>query len=147
MSFSSPGNKKKIQVNWNKCIRFCLKLKLRQHRGVNEFKDVNRLPAIERLCVATKVFIYWKGSLSFYVNELFFPTRNTSKTISHMASEIHMRKTNLGQKSILVFEPSGWNNLSNNLKILNTTTSFSHLVYRIWMEYNFNHNFYYYCYY
>ena len=36
-----------------------------------------------------------------------------------MASEITLRKSNLCQKNI-------WNKLSNDLKILNTATSFTH---------------------
>ena len=41
---------------------------------------------------------------------------------------------NIGQKSISFIGPSIWNKLSNNLKVLNTTTSFTH-------NYNLNHNF------
>ena len=33
---------------------------------------------------------------------------------------------NIGQKSISFIGPSIWNKLSNNLKVLNTTTSFTH---------------------
>ena len=43
-----------------------------------------------------------------------------------MALEIPLRKSNLGQKSISLMGPSIWNNLSNDLKILNTATSFTH---------------------
>ena len=43
-----------------------------------------------------------------------------------MASEIHLRKSNLDQKSISFMGSSIWNKSSNDLKILNTATSFTH---------------------
>ena len=43
-----------------------------------------------------------------------------------MALEIPLRESNLGQKSILFIGTSISNKLINNLKILNTTTSFPH---------------------
>ena len=42
-----------------------------------------------------------------------------------MALDIPLRKTNLGQKNILFIRPSIRNKLSNDLKTLNTTTSFT----------------------
>ena len=44
-----------------------------------------------------------------------------------MALEIPLRKSNLGQKSISFMGPSVWNKLSNDLKVLNTVTSFTQL--------------------
>ena len=73
----------------------------------------------------TKGFKYWKGISPFYAYELFFHSRNIYKTTSHMALEIPLRKSNLGQKSISFMRPFIWNKLSNYLKILNTTTSFT----------------------
>ena len=43
-----------------------------------------------------------------------------------MALEIPLRKSSLVQKSIPFMGLSIWNKLSNDLKILNTTTSFTH---------------------
>ena len=43
-----------------------------------------------------------------------------------MPLEIPLRKNNLGQKSISFMAISTWNKLRNNLKILNTATSFTH---------------------
>ena len=40
--------RKKVQVTQRKCIRFCLKLKSRQHIGDKEFKKINRLPKREK---------------------------------------------------------------------------------------------------
>ena len=42
-----------------------------------------------------------------------------------MALEIPLKKSNLGQ-NIQFIGPSVWNELSNNLKVLNTATSFTH---------------------
>ena len=46
-----------------------------------EFKKVNWLPTKERVeqRVATKAFEYWKGTSSFYANEIFLPSRYTYK--------------------------------------------------------------------
>ena len=117
----------KLQVTKNKCIPFCLKLNSRQHIGAKEFKKINLLPIKERVekCIATKVFSYWKRTFPLYVNELFVLSRNTYNTRSHMALEISLKKSNLGQKSISFIGSSFWNKLSNNLKALNTTTSFT----------------------
>ena len=94
--------RKKIQFTRNKCIRFCLKRNSRHHIGTKEFKEINWLQTKERTeqRVATKMFKYWKGTSPFYVNKVFVPSRNTYKTKSHMALEIPLRKSNLGQKSI-----------------------------------------------
>ena len=43
-----------------------------------------------------------------------------------MVLEIPLRKNNLGQKSLLYMGPYISNKLSNDLKILNTATSFTH---------------------
>ena len=49
---------KKIQICQNKCIRFCLKLKNRDHVGVKEFHEINWLPTKERFeqCVCATIF-------------------------------------------------------------------------------------------
>ena len=117
----------KLMVTENKCIRFCLKLNSRQHKGAKEFKEINWLSTEERVeqRIATKVFNYWKGTSPLFVNELFVPSRNTYNTRSHMTLKIPLKKSNLGQKSILFIGSFIWNKLSNNLKVLNTTTSFT----------------------
>ena len=118
----------RLQVTQNKCIRFCLKLNSRQHVGAKEFKKINWLPTKERVeqRIATKIFNHWKGTSPLYVNELFVPSRNTYNTRSHMTLEIPLKKSNLGRNSISFIGPSVWNKLSNNLKVLDTTTSFTH---------------------
>ena len=110
--------RKKTQVTQNKCIRFCS----RHHTRAKEFQEKNWLPPKERVeqCVATNAFNYWKGTSPFHVNKLFVLSRNMYKTRSHMALEIPLRKSNLGQKSISLMGISIWNKLSNDLKILDT---------------------------
>ena len=118
----------KLQVTQNKFFHFYLKLNSRQHIGAKELKKINWLQSKERVeqSTATEVFSYWKGTSPLYVNELFVPSRNMYNTRSHMALEIPLKKSNLGQKSISFIGPSIWNKLCNNLKVLNTTTSFTH---------------------
>ena len=91
----------KLQVTQNKCIPFCLKLNSRQHIAAKEFKKINWLPAKERVeqRIATKAFNYWKGT----------------SPRSHMALEIPLKNSNLGQNSISFIGSSIWNKLSNNL--------------------------------
>ena len=117
---------KKIQVTQNKCIRFCLKLNPRHHTVAKEFKGMNWLPTKEIVeqRIATNVFKYWKRTSPFYVNEMFIPSRNIYETRSHMALEIPLRNSNLGQKSISFLGLSIRNKWSNDLKDLDTAISF-----------------------
>ena len=73
---------------------------MRHHARARELKEINWLPKKEGVKQhdATKVFKYWKNS-PFYVNEPFVPSRNICKTRSHMALEILLRKSNLGQRA------------------------------------------------
>ena len=59
-----------MQFTQHKYIRFCLKLNSTHHIGTNEFKEINLLPAKERVeqHVTTNVFKYQEGALPFYVN-------------------------------------------------------------------------------
>ena len=120
--------KKRLQTTQNKCIRFCLNLDSRQHLGPEEFRKINWLPTKERVeqRIVTSVFKYWKGNAPAYVNEIFIPSPNTYNTRLQMALDIPLRKTNLGQKNLSFLGPSLWNKLSTNLKLVNTTSSFTH---------------------
>ena len=97
---------------------------LRHHISVIVSKEINWLRTKERIeqRVAMKVFKYWKGTSPFYVYQVFVPSRSACKTRSHMALEIPLRKSKLGQKTILFSGQSIWNKLNNDLKILNTGT-------------------------
>ena len=120
--------KKKIQVTQNKCICFYIKLNSTHHMGAKEFKQINWSPTKEKVeqRVHANIFKYWKGTLPFCVNVLFFRSRNIYKTRSHMAFEMPLRRSNLVQKSVSFMGPSIWNKLSNDLNISNTATSFTH---------------------
>ena len=67
--------RKKILVNQNKYICFCLELSSREHIGAKEFQEVNWLRTKERVeqHVATNVFKYWKETSPFFLNELLTP--------------------------------------------------------------------------
>ena len=62
--------------------------------GAKEFKKINWLLTKQRVekRIATKVFNYWKGASSLYVDELFVPSRNKCNTRSQMALEIPLKK-------------------------------------------------------
>ena len=70
-----------------------------------------------------------------------------------MALEIPLRKSNLGQKSMSFMGPYIRNELSSDLKILNTATSFTRNYKKLvlkkleYVEYNFNHTLYHYYHY
>ena len=53
--------------------------------------------------MTTKSFKYWKWTLSFYTNQLFVLSTNRNKTRLHMAWEIPLAKSDVGQKSISFF--------------------------------------------
>ena len=79
--------RKKIQVNQNKYILFCLKRNSRHQIRTREFEGINWLPKKERVeqRIATNVFKYWKRTSPFYANDLCVPSRNIYKTRSHIA--------------------------------------------------------------
>ena len=64
---------KKIQICQNKCIRFCLKLKNRDHVGVKEFREINWLPTKERFeqCVCANIFKFFNNMSPAYTSELY----------------------------------------------------------------------------
>ena len=130
--------RKKIRFTQNKCIRFYLKLNSRHHTRAKEFKEINWLPTKEWVeqRVTTNVFKYWEGTSSFYVNNLFVPSKNTYKTRPHMALEMPLRKSNL---SISFMESSIWNKLKNNYR-----NNYKKLFLKKfeWVEHKFSHNFY-----
>ena len=119
--------------------------------GAKEFKKINWLPTKERVeqRIVTKFLITGRG----LPHELFVPSRNTYNAKWHMALEIPLNKSNSGQKSISFIGSSISNSLTNNSKVLNTITSFTHncqkLVLQPWSEYDsiliitFNHCYYY----
>ena len=132
-------------------VCFCLKINSRQHIWDKEFKKINKLPKKEKVeqCAATHFFKkkYRESTSPFYVNKRSVHSRNMHNTRSHMALKIPLRKSNLVYKSISFMGPSIWKKLSNDLKILNTTTLFTHnykkrvLQKPERVEFNFKHNF------
>ena len=84
---------------------FLFKTRIKATYRGKEFKKINRLPKKERAeqRIATKVFNYWKGTSPLYVNELFFPSKNTYNTRSHMALEIPLKKKWLRSKEHFIY--------------------------------------------
>ena len=107
-----------------------------------EFKRINWLPTEERVeqRVATKLCKYWKGTPPFYVNELCSTPEIHIKLHNICPWRYLWEKVTLGQKNILFLRSSISNELSNDLKVLTTTTSFTHnykkVVWKSLMEYN-----------
>ena len=60
------------------------------------------------------------------MTELFVQLRDTYNTRSHIALDIHFKKSNLGQRSISVIRPSIWKKLRNKLKVSKFTTFFTY---------------------
>ena len=61
-----------------------------------------------------------------YIVILIYFNFNITSIVNVFMLSIEKKKSNLGQKSISFMGPPIWNKLSNDLKILNTTTSFTH---------------------
>ena len=70
--------KHKLHVMQNKCIRFCLKLKCREHILNEHFKKLNWLPINQRLkhCVASTIFKFVQSKCPVYMIEVFRPGEN-----------------------------------------------------------------------
>ena len=94
--------RKTTKITLDKYNSFCIKLNSRHHVGAAEFKEINWLPTKEIVgpSVTTSTSRYWKEIPSFKFNELFGPSINIYKTRSHIALEMTLGKSNLGQKRI-----------------------------------------------
>ena len=57
---------------------------------------------------------------------MFLPSLNRYTTRSHMALDIPLRKTNIGQKSLSFLGPKIWTRIKASLKSVGTTVSFTH---------------------
>ena len=71
---------KKIQILQNKCIRYCLKLDNRAFIGADEFKEINWLPAKERVsqCICLNIFKFFNNMAPDYTSEIFQPSHSRS---------------------------------------------------------------------
>ena len=120
--------KKRFQITENKCVRCCLDLSPRSHISITHFRKISWLPVELKmeLCTATTVFKYWNQLTPSYFNEIFTPSFNRYNTRSQIALDIPLRKTVLGQKSILFLGPKIWSKINNNLKAVLMTNSLTH---------------------
>ena len=109
----------------------------RAHIGNYEFKKINWLPVEERVkqCFAVGAFKYWKDISPDYMNEVYFPVRNSYNTRrSNMALGKPLAKTNWGQKTISFLGPNSWNDIESNIQQLNSTNSFKHAFKKIFFD-------------
>ena len=93
-----------------------------------ELKEINWLRTLERVGqrIATKSLNYCKGVHDPTWMNFLSPTEIRITLGYIWLWWYFLKKGNLGQKSISFIGSSIWNKLSNNLKVLNTTTSFNH---------------------
>ena len=65
----------KIQTRQNKCIRFCLNMRNRDHIGFEEFNKINWLPTKERFeqCVLLTIFKLFSKLAPQYFSEMYHP--------------------------------------------------------------------------
>ena len=120
--------KKRFQFTQNKCVPYCLDLPQRFHISTTQFRKINWLPVELRvvLCTATIVFKYWKQLTPSCFNEIFTPSFNKYNTRSQMALDTPLQKTVFGQKSISFLGPKTWSKISNDLKTVLSTNSFTY---------------------
>ena len=94
---------KKIQICQNKCIRFCLKLKNRDHVDVKEFREINWLPTKERFeqCVCANIFKFFKNMSPACTSELYKPFSHGHNTRrSNCRLQLPHRNTSYGHKAL-----------------------------------------------
>ena len=72
--------KDKLQVTQNKCIRFSMKLRSREHISNENFHKLNWLPINQRSqqCITSNVFAFVLNKCPVYINEVFRPNKNMS---------------------------------------------------------------------
>ena len=94
------------------------------------FGNINWLTVRERVeyCAANTVFKYWNGIVPGYIHEIFKPSFCKYSTISNMALDITLRKTNTGQKVLSFLEPKLWSEINPSIKIVKTLSSFMHVL-------------------
>ena len=99
---------KKVQIAYNKCIRFGLFLESRAHIVVNEFRKTNCLPTRERFeqCVSGGVYTFCKSIFPSYMSDIFVKnnighnTRRSTEIVN-----IPMKNTNVGQQVLSYLGP------------------------------------------
>ena len=110
----------KIQICQNKCIRFCLKLKNRDHVGVKEFREINWLPTKERFeqCVCTNIFKFFNNMSPAYTSGLYQPFNHGHNTRrSNCRLQLPHRNISYGHKALSFLGPNVWNNLPDKIKL------------------------------
>ena len=110
--------KDKLQVTQNKCIKFCFKLKCREHISNEHFERLNWLLTNLRFKqgVATTVFKFVQNKCSAYTNEIFRSTENIRMNTRNGYLKPYFSKTSTGQNGLFYSGSAIWNRISETLK-------------------------------
>lgn len=123
--------KKKIQTCQNKCIRFCLQLKNRDHIGIKEFKLINWLPTKERFeqCLLTSIYNFINHLAPAYIAEIYCLVEQSHATRSFFQKLIlPFRTSNRGLRTISYLGPRLWNALPTVIKSAGSANTFKHKI-------------------
>ena len=119
--------KDKLQVTQNKCIRFCLKLRCREHISNEHFKELNWLPIYQRFkqCVTSTIFKFVQNKCPAYMNEVSRLAENIriNTRNSYLKLSYPFRETSTEQNGLFYNGPAIWNRIpeiSKTTKNLNT---------------------------
>ena len=126
--------KKRLQTSQNKCIRYCLTLKNRDHIDKTHFEKINWLPVEKRFeqCIAVTVFNFKKGICPPYMSEIYknnsSPAVNTRRSLNSLLQPNYTKK--YPRNSLSYLGPKIWNDLDKLIKDSTSTNSFKHALKR-----------------
>ena len=121
----------KIQCAQNKCIRFSLLLENRSHLDKNKFQEINWLPIDERMRQRICIFGYnfFNNTSPSYMSDIFIQNDVKKHTRNSQYSfKVPLRKTNIGQKTLLYMGPLSWNSLGTDIKLAKSRNIFKHKI-------------------
>ena len=118
--------KKRLQTAQNKCIRYCLTLKNRDHIDKTHFEKINWLPVEKRFeqCIAVTVFNLKKGICPPYMSEIYknnsSPAVNTRRSLNSLLQPNYTKK--YPRNSLSYLGPKIWNDLDKLIKDSTSTS-------------------------
>ena len=118
-------------------LRFCLKLKNRDHVGVKEFREINWLPTKERFkqCVCANIFKFFNNMSPAYTSELYKPFNHGHNTQrSNCTLQLPHRNTSYGHKALSFLGPKLWNNLPDKIKFSSNINTFKHDIKKLFFK-------------
>ena len=118
-----------MQVLQNKGIHFCLQLDNREHIGTEYFDKINWLPIDQKFkrCLSTSVFKF-SEMCPQYMNEIYKTTNQNNSVTRNSSLKLFrpLRTKALSQKSLSYLGPFIWNDLPDDVKLLNNVNTFKH---------------------